>query len=70
MSATDWRRVIDINLTGTFPMIHAMLPLMKRSGWGRIINFSSGTVFSGVPGQTHYAAAKAGLIWPLTLTGS
>jgi NAD(P)-dependent dehydrogenase (short-subunit alcohol dehydrogenase family) len=62
MSAADWRRVIDINLTGTFLMIHAMLPLMKTSGWGRIINFSSGSVFSGVPGQTHYVAAKAGLI--------
>lgn len=57
-----WRRVIDINLTGTFLMIHAMLPLMKEGGWGRIINFSSGSVFSGVPGQTHYMAAKAGLI--------
>jgi NAD(P)-dependent dehydrogenase (short-subunit alcohol dehydrogenase family) len=43
-------------------MIHAMLPLMKTSGWGRIINFSSGSVFSEVPGQTHYVAAKAGLI--------
>jgi 3-oxoacyl-[acyl-carrier protein] reductase len=62
MSAADWRRAIDINLTGTFLMIHAMLPLMKTSGWGRIINFSSGSVFSGVPGQTHYVAAKAGLI--------
>jgi NAD(P)-dependent dehydrogenase (short-subunit alcohol dehydrogenase family) len=62
MAAADWGRVIDINLTGTFLMTHAMLPLMKDSGWGRIINFSSGSVFGGVPGQTHYVAAKAGLI--------
>jgi NAD(P)-dependent dehydrogenase (short-subunit alcohol dehydrogenase family) len=41
MSAADWRRVIDINLTGMFLMIHSMLPLMKVSGWGRIINFST-----------------------------
>ena len=41
MSAADWRRVIDINLTGTFLMVHAMLPLVKTTGWGRIINFSS-----------------------------
>jgi len=62
ISAADWRRVIDIKLTGTFLMIHAMLPLMKTSGRGRIINFSSASVFSGVPRQTHYVAAKAGLI--------
>jgi NAD(P)-dependent dehydrogenase (short-subunit alcohol dehydrogenase family) len=62
MAAADWRRVIDINLTGTFLMTHAMLPLMKDSGWGRIINLSSGSVFGGVPGQTHYVAGKAGLI--------
>lgn len=58
MSAANWRRVIDINLTGTFLMTHAMLPLMKTTGWGRIINFSSGSVFSGVPGQTHYVAPR------------
>ena len=43
-------------------MTHAMLTPMKESGWGRSINFRSGSVFSGVPGQTHYVAAKAGLI--------
>lgn len=62
MSADDWRRVIDINLTGTFLMSHAMLPLMKENGWGRIVNFSSGSVFDGPPGQAHYVAAKAGVI--------
>jgi 3-oxoacyl-[acyl-carrier protein] reductase len=62
MSGADWRRVIDVNLTGTFFISHAMLPLMKEIGWGRIINFSSGSVFNGVPGQTHYVAAKAGII--------
>lgn len=62
MSADAWRRVIDINLTGTFLMSHAMLPLMKENGWGRIINFGSGSVFDGTANQSHYVAAKAGVV--------
>lgn len=62
ISADDWRRVIDINLTGTFLMTRAMLPLMKDRGWGRIVSFGSGGYFAGVAGQAHYIAAKAGVV--------
>lgn len=62
MSPDDWRQVIDINLTGAFLMTHAMLPLMKDRGWGRIVNFGSGSVFDGTRGQAHYVAAKAGMV--------
>lgn len=62
MTTKQWRDVIDINLTGTFLMTHTMLPLMKDQGWGRIINFSSASIYGGVPGQVHYVAAKAGVI--------
>jgi 3-oxoacyl-[acyl-carrier protein] reductase len=62
MSEEQWRRVIDINLTGCFLVTHAMLPLMKRTGWGRIINFGSGSAFHGTPGQAHYVASKAGIV--------
>ena len=62
MSSDDWRRVIDINLTGPFLTTRAFLPLMKGREWGRIINFGSGSVFEGVPGQAHYVAAKAGIV--------
>ena len=54
--------MIDINLTGSFLMAHAFLPLMKERGWGRIINFGSGSVFDGTRNQTHYVAAKAGIV--------
>lgn len=59
----EWDRVIAVNLTGTFLMCRAALPLMKRGGWGRIINFSSqgGRTRSLLSGA-HYAATKAGLI--------
>ena len=62
MSVGEWRTVIDINLTGAFLLARAALPLMKGHGWGRIINFGSGSVFGGVPGQAHYVAAKAGIV--------
>lgn len=62
MSSDDWRRVVDINLTGTFLIARAFLPLMKGRGWGRVVNFGSGSVFDGTPGQSHYVAAKAGIV--------
>jgi NAD(P)-dependent dehydrogenase (short-subunit alcohol dehydrogenase family) len=62
ISFQDWQRVIDINLSGTFLMTSALLPLMKDRGWGRIVNFGSATFFDGTRNQTHYVAAKAGII--------
>jgi NAD(P)-dependent dehydrogenase (short-subunit alcohol dehydrogenase family) len=62
MSAEDWRHVVDINLTGTALVTRAMLPLMTGRGWGRIVNIGSASVNEGVAGQTHYVAAKAGVI--------
>ena len=62
MTAVQWRRIIDINLTGVFLMVKAILPLMKGRGWGRIVNIGSASVFLGVAAQTHYVAAKAGVI--------
>jgi len=62
LSTAEWRQIIDINLTGVFLMTKAMLPLMKDRGWGRIINIGSGSVYEGVPAQTHYVSAKAGVV--------
>lgn len=62
MTPDQWRRIIDINLTGAFLMTRAMLPLMKGRGWGRIINIGSASIFEGLPGQAHYVAAKAGIV--------
>lgn len=49
-------------LTGYYLVTHALLPLMKSRSWGRIINFGSASMFSGVAGQVHYVSAKAGLV--------
>lgn len=59
----EWHRVIAINLTGTFLMCRAVLPVMKPRKWGRIVNFSSqgGRMRSRLSGA-HYGASKAGVI--------
>ena len=62
MTMAQWQEIIAINLTGTFNVIHTLLPLMKSRGWGRIVNISSASIFEGVVGQTHYVAAKAGVV--------
>jgi 3-oxoacyl-[acyl-carrier protein] reductase len=57
-----WQRVIDVNLTGTFLMSRAVVPAMRRGGWGRIVNVSSIAGRSGSPRQSAYSASKAGII--------
>lgn len=61
MTAADFRKVVDINLTGTFLMIKAMTALLRGRGWGRVVNIGSASAFEGVPDQVHYVAAKAGI---------
>ncbi len=58
----DWDRVLSVNLKGTFLVTKAVIPGMLKRRWGRIINISSVVAFSGNPGQTNYAASKAGLV--------
>ncbi len=62
MTLADWNKVVGINLTGVFLMAKAMLPLMRGRGWGRIVNIGSASMFEGVAEQTHYVAAKAGVL--------
>jgi NAD(P)-dependent dehydrogenase (short-subunit alcohol dehydrogenase family) len=60
-----WKNVIDVNLIGTYNVIRAVLPLMRKENFGRIINFSSVTAQKATPGISAYAASKAAL-WGLT----
>ena len=60
-----WSRVVEVNLIGTFNVIHAVLPIMREKEYGRIINFSSVVAQIGIPGTSAYASSKAGL-WGLS----
>jgi 2-hydroxycyclohexanecarboxyl-CoA dehydrogenase len=58
----EWWHQIDVNLTGHFRLIQAVVPGMRASGHGRIVIISSGWGVIGYPNATAYAASKAGLI--------
>ena len=59
----DWKRSLDVNLTGAFHCTRAALrPLLKAKDAGRIINITSITAETGSAGQAPYVAAKAALI--------
>jgi NAD(P)-dependent dehydrogenase (short-subunit alcohol dehydrogenase family) len=62
MTSEQWRRDIDVNLTGAFRVIQACLPGMRERGHGRVVAISSGAATGGLPGQVAYAASKAGLL--------
>lgn len=58
----EWRRVIDIDLNGTFYVNRAILPGMKARNYGRVVNIASVAAKEGNPNAAAYAAAKAGVI--------
>ncbi|WP_211862133.1 SDR family NAD(P)-dependent oxidoreductase [Neoroseomonas soli] len=62
-TAADWTRTMSVNLTAPFILCRAVLPIMRRAGWGRIVNISSQSGRTR-PESTNgpYASSKAGLI--------
>lgn len=62
MSEADWDAILDTNLTSVFRMTKACLRAMTKARKGRIINITSVVAATGNPGQSNYAAAKAGII--------
>jgi 3-oxoacyl-[acyl-carrier protein] reductase len=61
-SVQDWRKVVDIDLIGTFITCRACVPYMLKGGWGRIVNISSIAGKEGNPNASAYSAAKAGVL--------
>ena len=63
MDDETWQLVIDVNLTGTFNCVRAVLPVMIEQKSGSIVNMSSGAGWIGSrDGESHYCAAKAGVM--------
>ncbi|HEX8648065.1 MAG TPA: 3-oxoacyl-ACP reductase family protein [Thermoleophilaceae bacterium] len=57
----NWQRVIDVNLGGAYNTIHRAVGKMVRARHGRIVNISTISAHSPLPGQSSYAASKAGV---------
>mgnify|MGYP001283852589 CR=1 FL=1 len=62
LSDADWQAVLDVNLTAAMRLSRAALKPMMKARWGRIVQITSVVGATGNPGQTNYAAAKAGLV--------
>ncbi len=58
----QWDRIIAINLSSAFHTTAAALPLMRRQGWGRIVNISSAHGLTASPYKSAYISAKHGII--------
>lgn len=62
MKDEDWEAVLNVNLTSAFKLSRACLRGMMKRRFGRIIGITSIVGVTGNPGQTNYAASKAGMI--------
>ena len=57
-----WRRIVDVNLVGTFNVCRAVVPHLRTAGGGRIVNIASLAGKEGTPNASAYSAAKAGVL--------
>ncbi|PYQ13425.1 MAG: hypothetical protein DMH00_04415 [Acidobacteria bacterium] len=62
MTEDEWDETMDVNLKGVFLCTRAAVPVMKRQGYGRIINIASTAGQRGEALHSHYAASKGGII--------
>lgn len=59
---SEWRRVIEVDLNGTFIPCRSCVPHMRKRGWGRIVNLASIAGKEGNANASAYSAAKAGVL--------
>jgi pyridoxal 4-dehydrogenase len=58
----EWRRIMSVNLDGTFLTNHYAQKAMREAGYGRIVNIDSNVVLAGTPNLAHYVASKGGVL--------
>jgi NAD(P)-dependent dehydrogenase (short-subunit alcohol dehydrogenase family) len=59
---SEWRGIVEVNLTSVFEVCHRVFPHMRRAGWGRVVNMASLAGKEGTPMLSAYSSAKAGVI--------
>ena len=62
MKDEEWDDVLEVNMTASMLLCRSAMRAMMKARWGRIISISSIVGITGNPGQTNYAASKAGMI--------
>ena len=58
----EWKRAMEVNVTGSMFCARAVVPAMREARWGRIVNVSSGTTAKGRPNYLHYITSKSAMI--------
>ena len=58
----EWKRAMDVNISGAMYCARAVVPAMQSRRWGRIVNVSSGTWVMGLPNYLHYITSKAAAV--------
>jgi len=58
----EWDRMMSVNVKGTWLASRAVIPQMRKQGYGKIVNVSSGTALKGSPSRIHYVTSKAGIL--------
>jgi NAD(P)-dependent dehydrogenase (short-subunit alcohol dehydrogenase family) len=61
LDLVEWKRVLDVNVTGPFLFSRAVWPSMRQAGGGRIVNITSASIFTAPPLMLHYVASKGAL---------
>lgn len=62
LPVAEWRKVVEIDLIGPYLCCRAVVPVMLKGGYGRIVNIASIAGKEGNPNASHYSAAKAGVV--------
>ncbi len=62
LSSAEFDKALAVNVRGTFECAKAASPIMRKQGYGKIINIASGTAFKGTAGMMHYVASKGAVI--------
>jgi NAD(P)-dependent dehydrogenase (short-subunit alcohol dehydrogenase family) len=62
ISDAEWMRVMEVNTLGPFVCAKAVVPEMRKNGFGRIVNIGSTTPIKGTPNMLHYVASKGAVI--------
>ncbi len=65
ISSEEFDRVLQVNVRGTFEVIKAVMPTMRRQSYGKIVNIGSSTIFKGATMLLHYVSSK-GAIYAMT----
>jgi len=62
LSTEEWDRYFAVNVRGMFLCVQAVVPIMKRQNYGKIVNITSGTVWNGPPLMLHYVSTKVAIL--------